>query len=54
MVNVDVDPEIYHQLKEYVEANRLEYPSIRYFVQKVLMERLHKINSSEKLVIAER
>jgi hypothetical protein len=40
MVNVDIDPSIYKHLKRIVEQNRIEFPSIKFFVQKVLLERL--------------
>ncbi|MBS1267271.1 MAG: hypothetical protein MAG795_01243 [Candidatus Woesearchaeota archaeon] len=43
MVNVDIDSRIYEDVKQFVETNSLDYPSIKFFVQKALMERLKKI-----------
>ncbi|MFH1398671.1 MAG: hypothetical protein ABIG95_01000 [Candidatus Woesearchaeota archaeon] len=40
MVNVDIDGQLYQRMKLFVETNRLEYPSIKYFVQKTVLQRL--------------
>ena len=36
MVNVDIDADLYEDIKSIVKQNRLDYPSIRHFVQKML------------------
>jgi hypothetical protein len=40
MVTVDIDDSLYNQIKKAVEGNKIEYPSIRFYVQKVLLEKL--------------
>ena len=40
MVNVDIDEKLYNEIKEIVEKDRLNYPSIRHFVHKGLLEKV--------------
>jgi len=40
MVNVDIDADLYEDIKSIVKQNRLDYPSIRHFVQKMLLEKV--------------
>ena len=44
MVNVDIELEIYKDMKQVVKNNKLEYPSVKFFVQKALIEKLSNIN----------
>jgi len=40
MVNVDIDKELYDKVKLIVNGNKLEYPSVRFFVQRSLLEKV--------------
>ena len=50
MVNVDIDKDLYDDIKEVVKKDRLNFPSIRHFVQKILLDKVieEKNNNSEK------
>ena len=40
MVNVDIDEDLYEDIKQIVRQDKLNFPSIRHFVQKVLLEKV--------------
>lgn len=40
MVNVDINPLVYDELKKRVKKNKLEYPSVKFLVHKLLMEKM--------------
>lgn len=40
MVNVDIDIDLYNSIKEAVKKDKLNYPSIRNFIQKILLEKI--------------
>jgi len=40
MVNVDIDKDLYENIRLIVKGNKLSYPSIRHFVHKTLIERI--------------
>jgi len=42
MVNVDIDPLIYNNLKKIVSSDRISYPSVKFLVQKLLMDNMEK------------
>ena len=42
MVNVDIDPLIYNNLKKIVQEDKINYPSIKFLVQKILMDNMEK------------
>jgi len=42
MVNVDIDPLIYNNLKKIVNENKITYPSIKFLVQKLLIDNMEK------------
>lgn len=53
LVNVDIDEDLYQDIKEAVKKDRLNFPSIRHFVHKMLMDKLGEVkngsnNSREK------
>lgn len=43
MVNIDIDREIYDDLKKLVKDNKYEYPSIKFCCQKLLLNEIKKI-----------
>ena len=46
MAMVDLDEEVYKEAKEYAEQNKVEYPSIKNLINRVLRDWVaeHKIN----------
>ena len=45
MVNVDLDKELYYEIKKIVRKNKYTYPSIKFFVQRAIYnEILHSNN----------
>lgn len=46
MVNVDIDGDLYEDIKSLVKQNKYDYPSVKFFVQKVVYNELR--NSSEE------
>jgi len=48
MVTVDIDNEIYNTIKEIVQENNIEYPSINNFVNKALKEKIKIITIGKK------
>jgi len=42
MVTIDIDPTLYKKVKAIVKENKLHYPSVKYFVQKHLIEVIEK------------
>jgi len=39
-VNVDIDKDLYEDIKSIVRQDRVNFPSIRHFVQKMLLEKV--------------
>ena len=48
MVNVDIDADLYEDIKSIVKQDRLNYPSIRHFVQKMLLEKVVEKKNGDK------
>lgn len=48
MVNVDIDEDLYEDIKEAVKKDRLNFPSIRHFVHKMLMEKIGGARNNNK------
>lgn len=49
LVNVDIDKDLYEDIKNVVKKDRLNFPSIRHFVQKILLDKVIEVkNNSEK------
>ena len=40
MVNVDIDGKLYEDIKSIVHKDRVNFASIRHFVQKMLLEKV--------------
>ncbi len=40
MVNVDIDSKIYEKLKEKVKNDKVKYPSVKFLVHKLIMEKM--------------
>ena len=40
MVNVDIDTDLYEDIKSIVHKDRVNFASIRHFVQKMLLEKV--------------
>ncbi|MBS3124175.1 hypothetical protein J4437_06110 [Candidatus Woesearchaeota archaeon] len=40
MVNVDIDQELYEDVKKLVKQRKYDYPSVKFFVQKVIHNEL--------------
>ena len=40
MVNVDIDTDLYEDIKQIVRKDRVNFASIRHFVQKMLLEKV--------------
>ena len=45
MVNVDIDRDLYNDIKKFVNKNKYLYPSVKFFVQKAVF---NEIQSSKK------
>ncbi len=48
MVNVDIDKKVYEDIKEIVNKDRLNFPSIRHFVHKILLDKIKEIKNKFK------
>lgn len=48
MVNVDIDIDLYGDIKDIVRKNKLTYPSIKFFVNKVLFDKSLEIKENFK------
>ena len=46
MVNVDIDNELYEEIKRAVKNNKYDYASIKFFVQKAIYNELLKSNKN--------
>lgn len=46
MVNVDIDKELYEEVKQLVEKKKYDYPSVKFFVQKAVYHQMLKSKSS--------
>lgn len=44
MVNVDIDKSLYENITKIVNENKLDFPSIRHFVNKMLFEKVKENN----------
>ncbi len=42
MVNVDIETSLYDKVKKMVSEDKIRYPSIKFFVQKAVMEKLEQ------------
>jgi len=40
MVNVDIDTELYEDVKSVIKKHRYEFPSIKFFVQKAIYKEI--------------
>ena len=40
MVNVDIDKDLYEDIKGVVRKDKLKFPSIRHFVHEMLLEKM--------------
>lgn len=49
MVTVNIDNELYEQVKEFIQKDRIEYPSLQNFVEKAVKDklRIETINKKE-------
>ncbi len=48
MVNVDIDKDLYEDIKEVVKKDRLNFPSIRHFVHKMLLDKVIEEKNNRK------
>ena len=48
MVNVDIDKDLYEDIKQVVKKDRLNFPSIRHFVQKMLLDKIIEVKNNSK------
>lgn len=48
MVNVDVDKDLYNDIREIVKKDKLNFPSIRHFVHKHLLDKIIEIKNKEE------
>ena len=46
MVNVDIDKDLYESIKELIKKRKYEYPSVKFFVQRAIYDRI--LNSNNK------
>jgi len=44
MVNVDLDKQLYEEVKQLVKKHKLEFPSVKFFVQRAVVK---EVKSSE-------
>ena len=49
MTQMNIDTELYEQIKQFIEKDRIEYPSITNFVEKAAKDklRIESINRKE-------
>lgn len=48
MVTVNIDNELYKKVQEFIEADRIEYPSLNNFVEKAVRDKLRIESISKK------
>lgn len=48
LVNVDIDKDLYKDIKNIVKKDRLNFPSIRHFVHKMLIDRVIEAKNNNK------
>jgi len=48
LVNVDIDEDLYKDIKEVVKKDKLNFPSIRYFVHKMLIDKIMEVKNNDK------
>lgn len=48
MVNVDIDPLIYNDLKKFVKDNKLNYPSVKFLVHKIIIDNLEEVKNNKR------
>ena len=48
LVNVDIDKDLYEDIKEVVKKDKLNFPSIRHFVQKMLFDKVTEVKNNSK------
>ena len=46
MVNVDIEKELYDDIKQSIKKHKYHSPSVKFFVQKAIYNELHKLKSS--------
>tara|TARA_Y100000310_G_scaffold330357_1_gene401844 strand:- start:7319 stop:7465 length:147 start_codon:yes stop_codon:yes gene_type:complete len=48
MVNVDIDEKLYDDIKQIVNKDRINFPSIRHYVHKVLLDGMKEESKEEE------
>ena len=46
---VDIDNDLYEQVKIYVECDKVEYPTIKNFIDKSIRTKLERIRTKQKV-----
>ena len=49
LVNVDIDLDLYRDIKQAVKENKVVYPSIRHFVHSTLLDKIAEIKKEKSL-----
>ena len=49
MTNVDIDQDLYEDIKQTVRENKIVYPSIRHFVHKALLDKATETKKEKRL-----
>ena len=49
MTNVDIDQDLYEDIKQTVRENKIVYPSIRHFVHSSLLDRINELRKENRL-----
>ena len=45
MVNVDIDKDLYEDVKKIVKENKYDFPSVKFFIQKAVFNEIKKDDS---------
>ena len=48
LVNVDIDKDLYEDIREVVKKDKLNFPSIRHFVHKMLLDKVMDVKNNSK------
>ena len=48
MVTVDIDPSLYDDIKVIVKQNKIRYPSVKFFVQRHLVDGVETLRNSRQ------
>lgn len=47
MALVNMDEEVYQKAKEFVKQDRIKYPTVKNFIDKIVLEKINKVEETE-------